>query len=109
MPIEIRPTAVICSIRLVRFSAERKRSFWDWKMIQITARPSTTRSDARSPWTNLRRAVLVVSIPPLTVSALLATALLPRLVGVVLFLLADTGYRRDDMLLRGPLGIEAAR
>ena len=32
MPIEIRPTAVICSIRLVRFSAERKRSFWNWKI-----------------------------------------------------------------------------
>ena len=54
IPIEISPTAVIWSIRLVRFSAERKRSFWDWKMIQITARPITTRSEARSPWMKRR-------------------------------------------------------
>ena len=39
MPTEIRPTAVICSIRLVRLIAERKRSFWDWKIAQMTARP----------------------------------------------------------------------
>ena len=41
---------MICSIRLVRFWAERKRSFSNWKIAQISARPMTTRSDARSPW-----------------------------------------------------------
>ena len=54
-PTEIRPTAVIWSIRLVRLTAVRKRSFWDWKMIQITTTPRITRSDARSPCTNRRR------------------------------------------------------
>src|SRR4029077_3553401 len=36
--------------------AERKRSFSNWKIAQISARPMTTRSDARSPWT-IRRSV----------------------------------------------------
>ena len=46
--------AVICSIRLVRFWAERKRSFSNWKIAQISARPMTTRSEARSPWIRRR-------------------------------------------------------
>ena len=45
---------MICSIRLVRFWAERKRSFSNWKIAQIRARPMTTRSEARSPWTSRR-------------------------------------------------------
>src|SRR5580765_4716347 len=84
MPTEIRPTAVICSIRLVRFSAERKRSFWDWKMTQMTASPSTTRSEARSPWTKRRRLSLLIAF---TAGA------------------SDCG---DDVLLRRLLGLEVA-
>ena len=53
-PTEIRPTAVIWRKRLVRLTAERKRSFWDWKTIQITAIARITRSEARSPWTKRR-------------------------------------------------------
>src|SRR6185295_14723002 len=84
MPIEIRPTAVICSIRLVRFSAERKRSFWSWKITQITARPRTTRSEARSPWTKRRRLSLLIAFT------------------------AGARDRGDDMLLRRLLGLEVA-
>ena len=49
----VRPIAVICSIRLVRLTAERKRPFCDWKMTQMTPAPST-RTEARSPWTTRR-------------------------------------------------------
>ena len=55
MPTLIRPTAVIWSIRFVRLVADRKRLSWDWKMAQITTSPSSTRSEARSPWTTRRR------------------------------------------------------
>ena len=45
MPIEIVPTAAICSTRFVRLNDVRKRSFWVWKMIQISARTNATRSE----------------------------------------------------------------
>ena len=54
-PTEIRPTAVICSIRLVRLTAVRKLSSWDWKIAQMTTRPIRTRAEARSPCTNRRK------------------------------------------------------
>ncbi len=38
----------------MRLPAVRKRSFWDWKMIQITAIARITRSEARSPCRNRR-------------------------------------------------------
>ena len=55
--------AVICSIRLVRFWAERKRSFSNWKIAQIRARPITTRSEARSPWIKRRSVSLRPRLP----------------------------------------------
>ena len=55
MPTLIRPTAVICSIRLVRLVDVRKLLSWDWKMAQMTTSPRSTRTEARSPWTTRRR------------------------------------------------------
>ena len=48
-PIEIVATAAICSVRLVRLIAERKRSFAIWKIVQMTAMPKMTRSEPSSP------------------------------------------------------------
>ena len=48
-PTEMSPVAVICSTRLVRLTAERKRPFCDWKMIQMTAIATMTRTETRSP------------------------------------------------------------
>ena len=78
-PTEIRPTAVIWSIRFVRLIAVRKRSFYNWKMIQITTTPRITRRDARSPCTNLRTtSARVGRSRPVGVDAVLTPALPPR-------------------------------
>src|SRR4029077_1463074 len=49
------------------------------------------------------------SLPPPTVSALLATVLLSLRAAVALLALAHAGDRRDDVLLGGCFGVEAAR
>ena len=48
-PIEIVAVAAICRVRLERLTALRKRSLAIWKIVQMTAIPSSTRTDARSP------------------------------------------------------------
>ena len=48
-PIEIVAIAAICSVRLERLTALRKRSLAIWKIVQMTAIPSSTRTEARSP------------------------------------------------------------
>ena len=110
MPTEIRPIAVIWSIRLVRFWAERKRSFSNWKIAQISARPMTTRSEARSPWMK-RRMVARRASPALVASVAAAASLIPRRpssrrVLVLVVVLADPGDRRDDVLLGRLFGLE---
>ena len=42
MPTEIVPMAAICSMRLVRLTGDRNRSFRIWKTIQMTTMPSST-------------------------------------------------------------------
>src|SRR5690242_1874521 len=118
MPTEISPIAVIWSIRLVRFWAERKRSFSNWKIAQITARPITTRKEARSPWTRRRRLARASSPrKPVRVSASRApsASILTLLVSplplvfplaALGILLAEAGDRRDDVLLGRLVGLE---
>ena len=48
-PIEIVATAAIWSVRLERLTALRKRSLAIWKMVQITAMPTSTRTSPSSP------------------------------------------------------------
>ena len=48
-PIEIVAVAAICRVRLERLTADRNRSLAIWKIVQITAIPSNTRTEARSP------------------------------------------------------------
>ena len=48
-PTEMSPVAVTCRSRLVRLTAERKRPFSSWKMIQMTAIATMTRTETRSP------------------------------------------------------------
>jgi len=55
-PIEIVAVAAICSVRLERLTAERKRSFAIWKIVQITAIPTSTRTEPRSPRPSARSA-----------------------------------------------------
>ena len=81
MPTEIRPIAVIWSIRLVRFWAERKRSFSNWKIAQISARPITTRNEARSPW--IRRRIVASGLAARS-SAPALTARCASLIGLLL-------------------------
>jgi hypothetical protein len=42
-----------CTIRLTKLPAVRKRSFWVWKMIAITIRPTMMGSEPSSPWRRL--------------------------------------------------------
>ena len=48
-PIAITAYGAVCTIRLTKFPAVRKRSFWDWKMIAMMIRPTTIGSEPSSP------------------------------------------------------------
>ena len=48
-PIEIVAIAAICRVRFERLTALRKRSLAIWKIVQISAIPRITRTEARSP------------------------------------------------------------
>ena len=48
-PIAITAYGAVCTIRLTKFDAVRKRSFWIWKTIAITTRPTMIGSEPRSP------------------------------------------------------------
>ena len=48
-PIAITAYGAVWTIRLTKFDAVRKRSFWSWKTIAITTRPTMIGSEPRSP------------------------------------------------------------
>ncbi len=87
-PTEIIPTAAICSVRFVRLTLDRKRSFATWKVAQTTASIATTRSDPR----------------PLPISRLPASR--GRRISVAVDAVTGTRYGRDDLVLRGLCGVE---
>src|SRR5215211_3575149 len=97
-PTEISPTAVIWRTRLVRLVAERKRSSWTWKMNQIRARATMTRSSPRSPWRKRRSRSARgrgTSIPSVAASSVAAEL--------------RAGDRCDNLVLRAVGGLEVAR
>ena len=48
-PMAMTAYGAVCTIRLTKFPAVRKRSFWVWKMIAMTIRPTTIGSEPSSP------------------------------------------------------------
>jgi hypothetical protein len=48
-PIAITAYGAVWTIRLTKLPAVRKRSFWSWKMIAMTTRPTTIGSEPSSP------------------------------------------------------------
>ena len=107
-PIEIVATAAICSVRLVRLIAERKRSFAIWKIVQMTAMPKMTRSEPSSPRASRRshrsrREALRTSSIAVSRRSSPRSPSERRLLGRPLAVAAELGAgdRGDDLLLGG--------
>ena len=49
MPMPMTAKAAIWTMRLTKFPAVRKRSFWDWKTIAMMIRPTMIGSEPSSP------------------------------------------------------------
>ena len=48
-PMAMTAYGAVCTIRLTKLPAVRKRSFWTWKTIAMMIRPTTIGSDPSSP------------------------------------------------------------
>ena len=116
-PIEIVATAAIWRVRFVRLTALRNRSFATWKIVQMIAMPSRTRTEPSSPRASLR-SIAPGEMRSRTSASTAGGVLLPcrsasqrRLLGRPLTVAAELGAgdRGDDLLLARVADLVARR